>query len=530
MGLNSSKYQKAVIMKFFKKNRFSIIGIAVLFIGLSAAVIFGSIFSPVLRNIKGTFLAPSATAIVTSQRLTVGEAVIGLKPLMASGGTQPYVYSVSSGKLPVGLALDPKSGIVTGIPRAVYSKADVIFSVKDANNAVAETRSRVSFIVHPAPTATAFNSAQHLVLGVPLKSFRPLVASGGTGIYIYSVSSGKLPEGLTLDSKTGLVDGTPTSALPATDVTFIVKDENNVVASTISRISFSVNSGISAKAFSRTQSLTLDKTMKSFRPLIAIGGQSPYTYCVSAGKLPLGLNLNSKTGVVTGIPKEVYSKAKVGFSVKDGNNSFAAITSKVDFIVNSAVTVKANSSVQNLTVGSPIHNFMPLVASGGSGRYIYKVITGELPAGLKLDAKSGKVFGTPSTVHVAPSEVVFSVKDINDSVASTKSTVLFIVNEPETNVSDSAGSSNGITKDVVSTASSDSGVRTIATPQKAPALNSSNSISTVKSDNNFDPQWLAEGSGSVIASRTTIISSSDIVANETIAGATDIPVVVYSTK
>ena len=39
-----------------------------------------------------------------------------------------------------------------------------------------------------------------------------LTVSGGTAPYAWSVSSGSLPDGISLDSSTGLLSGTPTTA------------------------------------------------------------------------------------------------------------------------------------------------------------------------------------------------------------------------------------------------------------------------------------------------------------------------------
>lgn len=71
-------------------------------------------------------------------------------PLTASGGTSPYTYSITTGTLPSGLSLDTSTGAVTGIPIATYGTANIVFSVKDANNIVASKTSIVSFTVLPA--------------------------------------------------------------------------------------------------------------------------------------------------------------------------------------------------------------------------------------------------------------------------------------------------------------------------------------------------------------------------------------------
>ncbi len=189
----------------------------------------------------------TATANATPQTLTVGIAMASLAPLTPSGGTTPYTYSMTSGALPAGLSLSASAGTVTGVPSASYATANVVFSVKDANNVVASTTSTVSFTV-TAPstsiTATANTTAQNLTIGTAMTGFAPLIVSGGTPPYSYSILSGALVAGVNLDASTGVVAGTPLNAWAAGNTTqnvvFTVQDANHVVASTTSTVSFTV--------------------------------------------------------------------------------------------------------------------------------------------------------------------------------------------------------------------------------------------------------------------------------------------------
>jgi len=77
--------------------------------------------------------------------------------------------------------------------------------------------------------------------GTAITSFFPFASvQNGVQPYTYFVSAGVLPTGITINSSTGLVSGTPTVAQGASNVTFTVRDSNNVLASTTSIVSFNV--------------------------------------------------------------------------------------------------------------------------------------------------------------------------------------------------------------------------------------------------------------------------------------------------
>ncbi len=377
----------------------------------------------------------TATANTTAQDLTVGMAMSSFSPLTPSGGATPYTYSVTSGTLPAGLNLNTSSGTVTGTPTATYSTANIIFSVKDANNVVAGTTSTVSFSVAAAAvpiTATTTTTAQNLTVGTAMSSFSPLTPSGGVTPYTFSITSGTLPAGLSLDPSNGEVTGTPTATYAVANVVFSVKDANNAVASTTSTVSFSVAAApvaITATASTTAQSLTVGTTMTSFSPLTPSGGVTPYTFSIASGTLPAGLNLDHSSGVVTGTPTATYAAANVVFSVKDVNNVVAGTTSTVSFSVVAApvpITATATTTAQNLRVDEAMTSFSPLTPSGGITPYTFSITSGTLPAGLNLDPSSGVVTGTPTATY-ATANVVFSVKDANNVVAGTTSTVIFSV-------------------------------------------------------------------------------------------------------
>lgn len=275
-------------------------------------------------------------------------------------------------------------------------------------------------------SATATTTAQKLTVGTAMANFSPLTASGGAAPYAYNYT-GTLPAGLSFDAGTGVVTGTPVATYATSNVVFSVKDANNVVASTTSTVSFTVDAAIRATATTTTQSLTVGTAMTAFSPLTPSGGVTPYAYS-HTGTLPTGLSFSTSTGVVSGTPAATYAPATVVFSVMDANGAVASTTSTVIFMVGPAsptISATAATTAQSLTVGIPMASFSPLRASGGASPYTFSY-TGTLPAGLSFDTGTGAVTGTPTSPYPA-ANLIFSVKDANNVTASTTSTVSFTV-------------------------------------------------------------------------------------------------------
>jgi hypothetical protein len=125
-------------------------------------------------------------------------------------GPPPKVYSIFSGMLPPGLAMN-SAGVISGTPTTPGVGGGVVFRGTDARGAHANSNSVVITVV----VALAFSGPIPDQSNVEDTAITPLNISGywsgGATPYVYSIFSGTLPAGLTLNSSTGIISGTPTT-------------------------------------------------------------------------------------------------------------------------------------------------------------------------------------------------------------------------------------------------------------------------------------------------------------------------------
>lgn len=125
----------------------------------------------------------------------------------AQGGTRPYGWSISAGKLPDGLELDPKSGAISGTPTREET-AEFTVQVSDSSSPPQTVSKEFSIRVVAGLEITT----EELPDGtVAFNYSAKLEKSGGTEPVTWSLSFGELPDGLSLNSESGEIFGLPTS-------------------------------------------------------------------------------------------------------------------------------------------------------------------------------------------------------------------------------------------------------------------------------------------------------------------------------
>jgi len=260
-----------------------------------------------------------------------------------TGGTAPLTYTVATGSLLAGLNLNTSTGAITGTP-TVGGVSN--FSVKVTDSSVpppAQTQTQAFSISILGITATSLPS------GVENQAYDTsgyqLAATGGSGNYTWSLSSGSLPTGFSALSSTGLISGTPT-ATGTFNFTVQVKDTTTNLTAT-QALSITINA---TAACSDSGSESLLTGQYAF----ILGGYSESGFLAAVGSFTADGTGKITAGVLDSNGTIVQSAASI-----DPTQSFYSVGSNhlgCATIVTSAGTFTTRLSVGGITSG---------VATGG---------------------------------------------------------------------------------------------------------------------------------------------------------------------
>lgn len=350
--------------------------------------------------------------VLTDQVLANPVRGVAYSDGVSATGFPAPTYSVTGGALPAGLVLDANSGAVTGTTNAPTGAYSV--TIRAINSLGNQVRT-VNGHVEGPPVWTD----QVLARPTFQSPYADGVSASGYPAPTYSVTVGSLPVGLGLNPATGAVTGTPTVT---GDYSFTIRALN-----TRGSITQSFTGRIGDPPVWTDQTLAPPTLGVVYADQVSASGLPAATYSVSTGSLPPGLALNATTGGLTGTPTTAGSYS---FTLRAAN-PLGAVTASFSMGLGGAPAWTDRS----LANGVPGVAYADGVAAAGAPPATYAVVSGALPPGLSLDANTGQVAGTPTTLG----DYSFTIRASN-IIDATDAVLTVTIGSPPTWVDTGLGS------------------------------------------------------------------------------------------
>ena len=330
-----------------------------------------------------TLFVMDGAPVVSTANLTVSanSSANPITPTVNSSTT----YSLSVGNPQHGSASASGSQIFY-TPAAGYSGTDSF--TYTATNAYGFASQTVTVTVS-APTLTFSPGAGALTSGTVGTAYsQTLAASGGTAPYTYAVTSGSLPAGLSLNTATGAISGTPATAGNAS---FSITATDTYDA--IGVAAYSISTAVQAPAAGNVGATVAANSVANTIALNLSGGAAA---TVAIATNPAHGTATASGTSITYTPTSGYSGTD-SFTYTATNASGTSSPATVTITV-SAPTLTFSPATGALTSGTVGTAYsQTLAASGGTAPYTYAVTSGSLPAGLSLNTATGAISGTPAT-------------------------------------------------------------------------------------------------------------------------------------
>ena len=296
-----------------------------------------------------------------------------INPIIPESPCSGCTYSALDA-LPVGVTLNPITGHISGAPTEVTDKCE--FAIQRSNSCNSHT-DRVILIVIGYPSIS-YSSSYALAWREPV-NIRPTM----TNVESLSIVSGSLPPGLSWNSQTGAIMGSPTTLVKSS----VIFRALNRGSSTNTTVVFEVLRRITQFSYEEYIYTLAEGSSISLSPIIT---GSCNDFSLIGGGFPYHLELNTTTGVISGV---LFQSVSDWHTTIKARNALGEMTSALVFNVLLPITsFSYPQSSYTITTGVPF-SATPVVDGDVSS---YSLVSDWLPADLQLNTLTGVISGRAS--------------------------------------------------------------------------------------------------------------------------------------
>jgi hypothetical protein len=348
--------------------------------------------------------------VITTSSLPTGTKASFYSTSLVAQGNPTGTWTASP--LPNGLSLDAATGVISGTPTATGDTQVVIGFTRTSDGIAANP---VTLLLQIDPGANPVITTASLPSGTRLSPYNSTLTAAGNPAGTWTASP--LPNGLSLNAATGVISGTPTT-VGDTDVVIGFTQTNTGSAATPKTLTLHINEA--AAPVIGTASLPDGTRLAVYSTTLTATGNPAGTW--TASPLPTGLSLNAATGVISGTPTTVGdTNVVIGFT--QTSTGVAATPKTLTLHINEAAAPVIGTA--NLPDGTRLSSYSTTLTATGNPAGTWTA--SPLPNGLSLDATTGIISGTPTTV--GDTNVVIGFTQTSTGLAATPKTLTLHIAE-----------------------------------------------------------------------------------------------------
>ena len=263
--------------------------------------------------------APTLTPATQTATVSVGSAITATTALVSTeiAGTKTFTITPA---LPAGLSISSTTGVVSGTPTVSLSATTFSIVASDGtSSAMATLALTVTEITSQSVAVTPASQSVSGKVGTAISATSALSATLITGTKYFSVTP-KLPDGISINTATGVISGTPVNAASSGVYIITVSDGAKYGFSTIRIV---VEGPLKLAPAVQTVSGQVGKAIVDTALLASDSLAASKAFTVNP-VLPSGLVLHPTKGIISGTPTVAISSTVFTVTANDGTKSATA--------------------------------------------------------------------------------------------------------------------------------------------------------------------------------------------------------------